>query len=83
MMRYLPIILLSSCTSFFPPKVVEVNIPVAVPCITEMPTKPEFISNEDLLKLKDGNFVYALHVDRLKRMGYEENLEALMTGCIK
>lgn len=84
MIKYLPFLLLASCASqFVKPQIVEVAVPVSVPCFESMPTKPDFISNEELLKLNGGNFVYALGADRLARMSYERELEATLTGCVK
>jgi hypothetical protein len=84
MTKLLPIILLTGCaftTPFVKPEIIEVQVPIAVPCFSEMPTKPEFVTNEQLLELKEGNFVYSLYADRLKRIGYERELESILIGC--
>jgi hypothetical protein len=84
MIKYLPILLLSGCwlqQPFVKPEIIEVQVPIIVPCISTLPTKPEFITNEQLLEMQDGNFVYSLYADRLKRIGYIRELESLLIGC--
>ena len=80
-MRYLIVLLLSGC-SLLPPKVQEVKIPIIVPCVKYSPVKPNLITDAELLKMIDGNFVTALHLDRLKRQSYEAELEAVLAGCV-
>ena len=80
-MRYLSVLLLSGC-SLLPPKVQEIQIPVIIPCVKYSPVKPNLISDADLRKLDDGNFVTALHLDRLQRQSYEAELEAVIAGCV-
>lgn len=60
---------------------IEVKIPVAVSCVKFIPKKPVFTTDAELAKIKDGNFVTALHLDRLKRQSYEAELEAILAGC--
>jgi hypothetical protein len=83
-MKYLIILLLmlTSCATLNPPKSIEVDIPVAVSCVSHIPDKPNFISDEVLLTYTQGNFVTALHVDRLERQSYEAELEAVLAGCL-
>jgi PBP1b-binding outer membrane lipoprotein LpoB len=80
-MKYLLVLLLSGCALVSPPKVVQVKIPVMVSCIQSMPTKPSFITDVELIKMIEGNFVTALHIDRMKRQSYEAELEAILTAC--
>lgn len=63
------------------PMVTTVQVPVAMSCIDTVPARPALISDADLLALPEGNFVTALHIDRLRRDGYEAQLEALIEGC--
>lgn len=74
------IVNLSAC-SLLPTRVQKVSVPFAIPCVQQMPTKPQLISDAELLQLTGGSFVYALHADRLKRIGYEDELQALLTSC--
>lgn len=84
MIKYLPFLLLTACPStYVKPEIIEVSVPIAVPCFDTLPEKPKLISNEELIKLKSGNFVYALWADRLARISYENELEALLLGCVK
>jgi hypothetical protein len=62
---------------------VEIKIPIPVSCITQLPARPYFITDEELEKMKDGNFVTALNLDRLKRQSYELELEAILTACLE
>lgn len=80
-MKYLLILLLTGC-GLAAPKVQTVNIPVIQPCILFAPVKPSLISDAELLKMIDGNFVTALHIDRLKRQSYETELEAVIKACV-
>ncbi len=73
--------MLSSCASLLPVKTLEVKVPVAVPCVQAMPEKPYFITDDELLAYDKGNFITALHVDRLQRQSYEAELEAVLAGC--
>lgn len=79
-MKYIIVLLLVGCSAN-PPKVVQVKIPYAVSCIEQKPTSPEFIADADLLNLKSGNFVTALHIDRLQRINYINELEAVLQAC--
>lgn len=79
----LPCLLLTSCATLFPPKTIEVKIPVIVSCIKILPAKPDFITDEVLSEYTQGNFVTALHIDRLKRQSYEAELEAVLSGCLE
>jgi hypothetical protein len=79
-MKYLLVLLLSGC-SLLPPKIQEIKIPVPVSCIETTPSKPSLITDAELIKLDDGKFVTALHLDRLKRQNYEAELEAILSGC--
>ncbi|WP_137719363.1 hypothetical protein [Methylobacillus flagellatus] len=60
----------------------RVEIPVPVSCIDQIPARPQLITDAELMELQPGQFVTALHVDRLKRDGYQANLEALLEGCL-
>lgn len=72
--------LLASCSSV-QPLPAEVRIPVPVPCITTLPERPALISDAELQALDDRKFVIALGLDRLHRMAYQAQLEAVLEGC--
>lgn len=74
------IVNLSAC-SLFPTKIQKVSVPFPIPCVQQLPTKPQLISDAELLQLTGGSFVYALHADRLKRIGYTDELESILTAC--
>lgn len=60
----------------------ETKIPVAVPCLSESVKKPDFITDADLIKLGDYDFVVTIAKDRKEREGYELLLEAALSGCM-
>jgi hypothetical protein len=72
------IALLTGCASFQTPKVV--NIPVQVPCVSEVPAKPDYTFKDSRNKSL-GEQVRALLVDRELSIGYEARLEAVLEGC--
>jgi tetrahydromethanopterin S-methyltransferase subunit C len=78
-MRYFLVLLLAACGGI-PEKVVEVKIPVPVSCVTNI-VKPNFITEAQLKEMQAGNFVTALHIDRLKRISYIAELEAVISAC--
>lgn len=58
-----------------------VKVPVSVPCITETIEAPIFVSDADLKKMADYDFVLTLAKDRLERRQYIGTLEATIAGC--
>jgi len=58
-----------------------VNVPVPVPCVQRAPDRPALASDADLDAMSDYQLVFALWRDRLQRIGYEAELEALVTAC--
>ncbi|MCU7064908.1 hypothetical protein K7R09_24205 [Serratia ureilytica] len=62
-------------------KTVEVKVPVAVSCVTTLPVKPAFKTEEQLKRESDYQVVNDLLADRLTRQGYELELEAVLSGC--
>jgi hypothetical protein len=72
--------LLTACSGA--PKLPErVLVPVATPCISAPIPAPAFISDADLLKAGDYEFVILLSKDRLERKAYIGLLEAAVSGC--
>lgn len=72
---------LAGCASGPPPLPVEVHIPVAVPCLTEAPARPELLTDGALAALDDYRLVLELARDRRLRQAYEAELEAVVAGC--
>lgn len=66
-----------------PPPVREVKVPVLVPCITAMPAKPAFAVDALPLGSDVWQQMAALRAERLQRKGYEQELEAALTGCLR
>lgn len=82
----LSVLLLAACQTPQPgikTVIQKVEIPVAVPCKEVIPLTPAF--NFD--KLVPSNDIYgqvqALSADRLLHEGYEEQLLAALTACVK
>jgi hypothetical protein len=77
----LPVLLLVGC-QYMPPKIVNHNVMVPVPCKVTLPVKPEMplTDNGDV---KDDIFVKTkkalAEIDR--RKGYEAQLEAVVKSC--
>ena len=70
---------LTGCSTFQTPQVV--NLPVIVPCVKEVPQKPELLFGE---ADKDKPIVYQVQdmaIDRLNLLGYSAELEAVVEGC--
>jgi len=74
-------VLLAGCASGPPPLPTEVRIPVAVPCLTEAPARPELLTDGALAALDDYRLVLELARDRRLRQGYIAELEAVVAGC--
>lgn len=83
-MKYLPIAicaLLTACAG--PAKLPErVLVPISTPCIAVPIPAPAFVSDPDLAKLPDYEFVLTLSKDRLERRDYISLLEAQAQGCM-
>lgn len=80
------IVLLAGCATTQPGIKVEiqkVEIPVAVPCKAVVPVAPSF--NFDKLTTDKDIFVknQAMLADRLLHLGYEAELAAALSSCIK
>ena len=58
-----------------------VKVPVQIPCITEAIPAPAFITDSELAKSTEYDFVISLARDRLERKGYIGQLEAQVAGC--
>lgn len=71
-------------TSSVPDAPKETRIPIAVPCLTpdQVPERPAFVTDADLARKTDDQFVLSLAGDRLARMEYEGKLEARIAGCV-
>lgn len=66
-----------------PPK--EVRIPVPVPCLSasDLPEKPDFVTDAALSVMTDGDLILSLAADRRQNQGYREELEAVLAECVK
>lgn len=79
--------ILSACATTMPPcppgQTVKIEVPVPVPCLANgtLPPKPVLLTDAQLSELGAYEFVTALHLDRLKRQTYEDQLAAALTAC--
>lgn len=78
------ILLLSGCASI-PDAPKEVRIPVPVPCLSasDLPEKPNFVTDAALSVMTDGDLILSLAADRRQNQGYRSELEAVLAGCVK
>ncbi|WP_331708715.1 hypothetical protein [Pandoraea sputorum] len=65
-----------------PSAVVEARIPVAVPCLKEVPLRGRRYSDEDILAGSTYQAVQRLRAERLERDVYEEKWEAIGSACL-
>lgn len=63
----------------------EVRIPVPVPCLSasDLPKKPDFVTDAALSVMTDGDLILSLAADRRQNQGYRAELEAVLAGCVK
>jgi len=59
----------------------KVLVPVSVPCITEAIPAPAFVTDSELAKSTEYDFIISLARDRLERRQYIGTLEAVVEGC--
>lgn len=75
-------VLLAGCAVPSPrTETITVHVPVAVPCIDAVPTRPALVTDAELRAMSDYQLPLALWRDRLMRQGYESELEATLTAC--
>lgn len=76
----LTVLLLTGCAGMTP-RVVEVKVPVPVPCKATPPERPLFAV--DGLAIGSGIWeqMKALRAERQQRIGYEVELEAAVKAC--
>lgn len=74
-------VLLSGCAATVPAPSSPITVPVPVPCITKAPERPNVVSDAELEAMSDYQLVYALWRDRLQRIGYEGELEVIISTC--
>lgn len=80
----LAIVSISGCASI-PDTPKEVRIPVPVPCLSasDLPAKPDFVTDAALSVMTDGDLILSLAADRRQNQGYRAELESLLQACTK
>ena len=63
------------------PEPIAVNIPVPVPCVTELPAAPTLPSDDEYRAMDEYRFVTSLWLERRLRQNYQGELEAILKGC--
>jgi hypothetical protein len=58
-----------------------VSVPIAVPCIKSVPTRPALVSDAELAVMSDGQLVLALRRLELILLDYTAELEAVISSC--
>lgn len=81
-MKYLliPLLMLAGC-AHKAPTTQEVAIPVYVPCVKEVPVKPDFEAPKLAPDASSGEKVLAIARDTPRHFKYEGQLEAVIEGC--
>ena len=81
----LPVILLLSGCQSIPDAPKEVRIPYPVPCLTtsQLPVRPNLVTDAALAKMPDGDLILSLAKDRRQNQGYRAELEAVISGCVQ
>lgn len=64
-----------------PPEVTVVKVPAKADCLGEVPKRPVFVTDAELLAMSDADFIQALNIDRIQRDIYTIKLETAMIGC--
>jgi hypothetical protein len=77
------ILLLAGCVSQPIPQVVKVRVPT--PCLNaaDLPKPASAMTDAELAKLGDWEFVIQLGVDRLEYRRYSTEASALLIACVK
>lgn len=76
----LPLLLLAGCATA-PALPERVEVPVPVPCVAEVPARPDLVTDAQLRAMTDYQIILALARDRLQRRQYEAELEAALSAC--
>ncbi len=82
----LSVLLLAACQTQQPgikTVIQKVEIPVSVPCKEVIPLRPGFYFDKLVPSTDIYGQVQALSADRLLHEGYEEELLATLTACVK
>ena len=73
-------VLLAGCATA-PAAPVRVEVPVMVPCVGEVPQRPDYEFDKLPTTATDGEIILALARDWIPGRKYEGKLEAIIAGC--
>jgi hypothetical protein len=64
------------------PEVVSAQVTVTIPCVTEIPTRPDLLAEQEWSKEPDPDMrARVLKVDRRRLLDHVKDLEATLEGC--
>jgi hypothetical protein len=74
---------LAGCAAFDAPapRTVTVDVPVMVPCVQQVPARPAFRTNKQLLELDSYLLMVAIEKDRVQAIVWGDRLAALLMAC--
>lgn len=61
--------------------IVEVRVPVPVPCIATVPREPVLATDAELLAMDDYRLLLTIARERLTLIGHSGELAAIVTAC--
>lgn len=73
-------LLLAGCGTA-PPAMQIVEVPVYVPCVKELPARPDYEFDHMAITDSNGSKILALARDWVRSRKYEYEIEALISGC--
>ncbi|MDN2701200.1 hypothetical protein O0881_04205 [Janthinobacterium sp. SUN100] len=74
-------VLLCGCVSAPPSAPVRINVPVMVPCLGEIPPRPDYEFDKIPSMATDGEIILVLARDWVRGRLYEGKLGAAIEGC--
>lgn len=78
--KIIPALVLAGCAGA-PAATQVVQVPLAVPCVKDAPTRPTYEFDRLPADASDGDKILALVRDWLRSRKYEGQLEATIAGC--
>jgi hypothetical protein len=73
---------LAGCASPPPvPRAEAVSVPIAVPCVSEIPAAPDYASKGVRHQADDGTYIVILTRDYLRARDHADDLRGLLEAC--
>ena len=80
MIRFLGLLVLAGCQTPAD-RLVRVEVPVPVPCLSSLPARPETTDDQALKAMDDYNAVLTMRRDTLVLRAHVDVLESLLAPC--